>query len=62
MESKDAIVDVFWKAYQGLSKKQQRQIASRIIMDSEISEDWIDHLLIERARQESGKDMSWRDF
>ena len=62
MESKDAIVDVFWKAYQGLGKKQQRQIASRIIMDSEISEDWIDHILIERARQESGRDIPLEKF
>ena len=62
MRQKDAIVDVFWKAYQGLGKKQQRQIASRIIMDSEISDDWIDHVLIQRARQEAGEDVTLEAF
>lgn len=62
METDDAIVEVFWKAYQGLKKKERRQVASRILMDIDISEDWIDHVLIERARHEPGKDMSLDEF
>jgi hypothetical protein len=56
------IVEVFWRAYQGLRKKERQQVASRILMDQNVSEDWIDHVLIERARNEPGKDVSLDNF
>lgn len=62
MKTDDAIVEVFWKAYQGLKKKEQQQVASRILMELDVSEDWIDHVLIERARNEAGKDVSLDEF
>lgn len=62
MEKNDAIVEVFWRAYQGLKKKEQQQVASRILMDRNVSEDWIDHILIERARIEPGEDISLDKF
>jgi hypothetical protein len=62
METEDAIVEIFCKAYQGLKKKQRQQVANRILMDLDISEDWIDHVLIERARNEPGKDLSLDEF
>lgn len=62
MEKTDAIVEVFWKAYQGLKKKERQQVVSRILRDFDISDDWIDHVLIERARNEPGKDLSLDGF
>ena len=62
MEKDDAIVEIFWRAYQGLKKKERQKVASRILMDLDVSEDWIDHVLIERARNEVGKDVSLDEF
>jgi hypothetical protein len=62
MESSNAIVDVFWNAYLNLKNGQKRQLARRILLDSDMPEDWIDHALIERARKESGKDMPLESF
>jgi hypothetical protein len=62
MEPEDAIVEIFWRAYHGLKKKERQQIANRILMDPDIAEDWIDHVLIERARNEPGKDVSLDEF
>jgi type IV secretory pathway VirD2 relaxase len=62
MESSNAIVDVFWSAYLNLKNGQKRQLARRILLDSEMPEDWIDHALIERARKEPGKDVSLELF
>lgn len=62
MESSNAIVDVFWNAYLNLKNGQKRQLARRILLDSEMPEDWIDHALIERARKEPGKDLQLESF
>jgi hypothetical protein len=62
MESSNAIVEVFWNAYQTLKSGQKKQLARRILLDSEMSEDWIDHALIERSRREPGRDMPLESF
>jgi len=45
-----------------LKNRQKRQLTRRIFLDSEMPEDWIDHALIERARNEPGKDVSLESF
>lgn len=62
MEKDSTTVEVFWKAFQGLRKEERQQVASRILMDLDVSEDWIDHVLIERSRNEKGNDVILDQF
>jgi hypothetical protein len=62
MESSNAIIDVVWNAYLNLKNGQKKQLARRILLDSEMPEDWIDHALIERSRKEPGKDVPLESF
>ena len=62
MKVQDAIVEVFWQAYESLNKNQRKSLASRILVEEELSEDLIDHILIERSRREKGEDISLEKY
>jgi hypothetical protein len=62
MKVPDAIVEVFWQAYESLNKNQRKSLASRILVEEELSEDLIDHILIERSRREKGEDISLEKY
>ena len=62
MEYSAEMVEVFWKAFKSLKKEERRQLATRIMIDEEVSDDWIDHILIERARKEPGQDLTLDEF
>jgi len=62
MEHSIEIVEVFWKAFKSLKKEERHQLAARILVDAEISDDWLDHIIIERARKEPGQDMALDEF
>ena len=53
---------MFWQAYESLNKKQRKSLASRILVEEELSEDLIDHILIERSGREKGEDISLEKY
>jgi hypothetical protein len=61
-EAQEALVEVFWKAFQGLTKRQKELFLGRLLADPELGEDLMDALLIEEARRESGEDVPLRDY
>jgi hypothetical protein len=62
MEHSTEIVEVFYKAFKSLKKEERKQLAIRIIVDTEISDDWLDHILIEKAKKEPGQDVALDEF
>ncbi len=62
MKNQEDFVEVFWKAFKSLDKKSKELLAARILSDEEFSEDWIDHILIQRSRAEKGQDVSLQDY
>jgi hypothetical protein len=62
MESEKNFSEIFWQAFASLSKKTRQSLAARILIEENLSEDWIDHVLIERSRNEKGKDVSLEDY
>lgn len=62
MNPSTEMVEVFWKAFKSLKKEERRQLATRIMIDEDLSDDWIDHILIERARKEPGQDLTLDEF
>ena len=54
----EALVEVFWKAFQGLTRKQRALFLEKWLSeDPQLAEDLGDMLLIEEARRESGEDV-----
>jgi len=62
MTPKEAITEVFWNAYIGLPKRLRNILVRRIIVSETISEDWLDHILIERAKRERGQDITLAEY
>ena len=62
MKNQEDFVEVFWKAFKSLDKKSRELLAARILSDEELSEDWIDHVLIQRSRAEKGQDVSLQGY
>lgn len=62
MTAKEAMVEVFWKAYMNLPKKLREALITRIISSESLSEDKIDHILIEKSRQEKGRDITLNEY
>jgi len=58
LEYSNELVEVFYKAFKSLTKQERHLLATRILIDEEVTDDWIDHILIERARREEGPDVA----
>ena len=58
--TQQATVEVFWKAFCGLSRPERTAFVGHLLSDSEYSEDLYDLALIESRRQESGRPL--RDY
>lgn len=50
-----ATVEVFWRAFRGLSRPEKNAFVGYILQDREFSEDLRDLALIESRRGESGR-------
>ena len=60
--AQEALVEVFWKAFQGLTKRQKGLFLERLLADPELGEDLMDALLIEEARRELSEDVPLRGY
>ena len=62
MTTKDATVEVFWRAYEALKPAERQQLAERILRDRKLLEDLMDHTLIEKAKRVKGKPVTLSDY
>lgn len=53
--TQQATVEVFWKAFRGLSRPERTAFVGHLLKDEEYSEDLYDLALIESRRQEPGR-------
>ncbi len=60
--AQEALDEVFWKAFQGLTKRQKELFLERLLADPELGEDLMDALLIEEARRELSEDVPLRGY
>ena len=58
--TQQATVEVFWKAFRGLSRPERAAFVGHLLQDDEYSEDLYDLALIESRRQEPGRPL--RDY
>ncbi len=62
MTKKEALKEVFWKAFEGLPHSEQRGIAEKIIDKEDLWGDLIDHRLVEASKKERGRDIPLSDY
>jgi len=55
MPSTQANADVFWLAFQALSKKERETVVERLLQDREFREDVIDLALLEKRQKEPAR-------
>lgn len=48
MEHSTEIVKLFWKAFQSLKMEERKQLATRIMVDADISDNWFDYILMRK--------------
>jgi hypothetical protein len=51
------ITELIWATYLHLAKQEQEKLAKQIFFQMDWEEDEWDHLLIEKSRQEKGKNI-----
>ena len=62
-DKSEALVEVFWRAFQGLTRKQRTLFLEKwLSADPQLAEDLGDILLIEEARREPGEDVSLQAY
>lgn len=61
-EREETTVEQFWEEYSKLKPADRRAMVERILMDNEVSEDFIDHVLIKKAKRVKGKSMSLEEY
>ena len=49
MQTNEATVEVFWRAYETLKPSERRALAERILRDRKLLDDFLDHVFIEKA-------------
>jgi len=57
-----ATVQVFWRAYEGLTPGERQDLAERILRDRKLLADTVDHCLIERAKRVKGKAVTLAEY
>jgi hypothetical protein len=62
MTTKEATVEVFWRAYETLKPAERQELAERILHDRKLLEDLVDHALIEKAKRVKGKPVTLSDY
>lgn len=62
MTIKEASVEVFWRAYETLKPKERQILAERILGDRKLLEDLFDHVLIEKAKNVKGKQITLAEY
>ncbi|MDO8635922.1 MAG: hypothetical protein Q7R34_06715 [Dehalococcoidia bacterium] len=61
-ELRETTAEQFWEDYSKLKPADRRAVAERILLDKEVSEDFIDHVLIKKAKQVKGKSVSLEEY
>lgn len=55
--------DALWREYKKLKAEQRRKLAERILRDdAKLMEDVVDYMLIEKAKREKGKGITWEEY
>lgn len=62
MTKKEALKEIVWKAFEGLSHSEQKDIAERIIEKENLWTDLIDSRMIELSRKERGRDIPLSEY
>ncbi len=58
----EEFVEVFWRAFKSLNKKNRQLLALRILKEEELLDDLLDHFLIQKSRKEQGEDISLESY
>lgn len=61
-ESKQATGEQVWEEYSRLKPADRKAVAERILLDKEVSEDFIDHVLIKKAKLVKGKPITLQEY
>ncbi|MBI4288879.1 MAG: hypothetical protein HY671_10675 [Chloroflexi bacterium] len=61
-EHVETSVEQVWEEYSKLRPAERKIVAERILLDKEVSEDFIDHVLIKKAKQVKGKSVSLEEY
>lgn len=62
MATREATVEIFWRAYETLKPEERQALAERILRDRKLLEDLGDHVLIERAKRVKGKPVALGEY
>jgi hypothetical protein len=58
MIPEEAQAEVFWLAFKGLPKKEQKRIVEKLLQDREFVEDLLDIAVIEQRRSEPARPLA----
>ncbi len=61
-ELRETTAEQLWEEYSKLKPADRRAVAERILLDNEVTEDFIDHILIKKAKQVKGKSVSLQEY